>query len=124
MSPTRSTRELGAWGEELACRELEQRGYTILDRNWRCAQGEVDIVALDGATYAFVEVKTRKSRLESPLQAIRTAKVTRLARLAELYLAQDSVQPGSWRIDWVGVQVDSASQRAEISLVQGIGADV
>ena len=124
MSPTRSTRELGAWGEELACRELEQRGYVILDRNWRCAQGEVDIVARDGATYSFVEVKTRRTHLESPLQAMRPAKVSRLARLAELYLAQDSVQPGSWRIDWVGVQVDGDSEQAEVSLVQGIGADV
>jgi len=124
MPPRRSTQNLGAWGEDLACHELEQRGYEILDRNWRCAHGEVDIVARDGATYAFVEVKTRRTRLESPLHAIRPAKVSRLARLAEMYLAQDSVQPGSWRIDWVGVQVEGDSEQAEISLVQGIGADV
>jgi len=124
MSRRKSKQNLGAWGEARACRELERRGYVILDRNWRCAQGEVDIVARDGPTYAFVEVKTRRTHLESPLHAMRPAKVGRLVRLAESYLAQDSVQPGSWRIDWVGIQVTSDSEQADVTVIQGIGADV
>ena len=62
---------LGKRGEELAAAFLESEGYTILDRNWRCPQGEIDLVALDGVDTVFVEVKTRSSvAFGHPLEAI------------------------------------------------------
>ena len=54
--------ELGKWGEDLAARYLQQRGYVIVERDWRSGHRDIDIVALDGDTAVFVEVKTRRSR--------------------------------------------------------------
>ena len=53
-------RELGAWGEERAAKYLRSKGYTILERNFRCRAGEIDIIALRGGVIAFVEVKLRR----------------------------------------------------------------
>ncbi len=78
---------LGRYGEEVAARWLTQGGLRILERNWRCAEGELDIVALDGDTLAVCEVKTRSERgFQSPTQAIDQAKADRLRRLAERWL--------------------------------------
>jgi len=98
---------VGAYGERLAARYLEDCGMQILDRNWRCDQGEVDIVALDGTCLVIVEVKTRRSLVfGSPAEAVTVAKASRLRRLAACWLAGhrslvDSVC--DIRIDVVGV---------------------
>ncbi|MER3389105.1 MAG: YraN family protein [Microcella sp.] len=77
------TQALGRSGEDLAVDHLEAQGYTILDRNWRCPIGEVDVVARDGATTVFVEVKTRSGvGFGHPLEAITPVKRARLRRLA------------------------------------------
>ena len=77
------TQALGRSGEDLAVDHLEAQGYTILDRNWRCSIGEVDIVAREGATTVVVEVKTRSgSGFGHPLEAITPVKLARLRRLA------------------------------------------
>ena len=77
------TQALGSSGEDIAVDHLVAQGYTILDRNWRCATGEIDIVARDGATTVVVEVKTRSSSgFGHPLDAITPAKLARLRRLA------------------------------------------
>lgn len=74
---------LGRRGEEIAAAFLVRAGYAILDRNWRCPQGEIDVVAFDGAETVFVEVKTRSSLLFGhPLEAITAQKLARLRRLA------------------------------------------
>ena len=60
-------KRLGAWGESVAAHSLEAQGYRILDRNWRCARGEIDLIAQAGAELVFVEVKTRTGQhLGSP----------------------------------------------------------
>jgi len=98
---------VGAYGERLAARYLVDSGMQILDRNWRCDQGEVDIVALDGTCLVIVEVKTRRSLVfGSPAEAVTVAKASRLRRLAGCWLAGhrslvDSVS--DIRIDVVGV---------------------
>ena len=75
--------ELGARGERIAERHLVRRGLTLLDRNWRCPQGEIDLVLRDGDELVFVEVKTRSSvAFGHPLEAITAAKLARLRRLA------------------------------------------
>ena len=97
---------LGRRGEALAAAYLEGAGYEIIDRNWRCPQGEIDIVAQRGGVLAFVEVKTRSSvAFGPPLQAVTPLKLARLRRLAGAWL---DAHPGSRfsltvRIDVIGV---------------------
>lgn len=78
--------ELGRWGEDHAAAFLARAGYTIVERNWRCQQGEIDIVAVDGRDTVFVEVKTRSGLgFGHPLEAITSAKLSRLRRLARAW---------------------------------------
>jgi putative endonuclease len=80
---------LGRYGEQVAARRLVADGLRILERNWRCAEGELDIVALDGETLAVCEVKTRSERsFQQPSEAIDATKANRLRRLAERWLAE------------------------------------
>ncbi|WP_078891764.1 YraN family protein [Streptomyces sp. NRRL S-350] len=88
--PDRTTRSgLGRYGERVAARHLVEAGLRILDRNWRCVEGELDIVALDGDTIAVCEVKTRSERgFQQPSEAIDQAKAARLRRLAERWMVE------------------------------------
>jgi putative endonuclease len=107
---------LGAWGEELAARYLEERGLTVISRNFRCPAGEIDIVAQDGDCLVFCEVKTRRGHgCGSPLESVPAAKQRRLVRLASWYVAAESWS-GAVRFDVVGVSV-SASGRARVDWV-------
>lgn len=84
-----SNNGLGRYGEEVAARRLAHEGLHILERNWRCAEGELDIVALDGDTLAICEVKTRSERaFQQPTEGIDRPKADRLRRLAERWLAE------------------------------------
>jgi putative endonuclease len=95
---------LGDFGEAIAARHLAQQGMVLLDRNWRCDQGEIDLVARDGDTLVVCEVKTRRGLdYGSPLEAVTARKLLRLRRLAGCWLAQHPVHPGEVRIDVVGV---------------------
>lgn len=89
----------------MAARWLVAAGMTILDRNWRCRDGELDIVARDGDAVVICEVKTRTGDgFEHPLAAVGRAKVRRLRCLAERWLADHGgAPPGGVRIDVVGV---------------------
>ena len=81
--------ELGKWGEELAAKYLEQKGYVIRDRDWRQGKLDHDIVAVadDGETVVFVEVKARKTNaFGQPEQAVDAKKIKRLARAADSYV--------------------------------------
>jgi putative endonuclease len=81
---------LGRFGEDLAARRLTDAGYEILSRNWRCADGELDIVARDGTTLAFIEVKTRSSvAFGSPAEAVTPVKAARIRRLALRWLMEN-----------------------------------
>ncbi len=80
---------VGAYGERLAARYLAERGLQILDRNWRCDQGEIDIVAMDESCLVIVEVKTRRSlAFGSPVEAVTAVKAARLGRLARCWLTE------------------------------------
>lgn len=89
MAATHAQRKaLGDFGERLAARRLAESGLVVLDRNWRCSAGEIDIVARDGTVLVVCEVKTRSSdRFGTPLEAITPAKSARLHRLARRWLA-------------------------------------
>ena len=87
-----SSREIGNKGEDIAVRYLEREGMEILERNWRCLFGEVDIIALDGDTVVLVEVKTRVSRDDQdtlmPELAVGNRKRGKYQKLALIYLAK------------------------------------
>ncbi len=95
---------LGRYGEDVAARHLQSMGFVVLDRNWRCDVGEIDIVARDGDTLVVCEVKTRSGTgFGSPLEAVTTVKAARLQRLAACWLRSHDVHPRQIRIDVVGV---------------------
>lgn len=98
---------LGAFGEELAARYLREQGMVILDRNWRCARGEIDIVARAGADLVVVEVKARRGTSAGyPVEAVTYRKLTRLRALAAAWLQEHPQwRPAGVRFDVVGVLV-------------------
>ena len=102
--PLRRKDALGRYGEDVAARHLEAEGFVVLERNWRCEQGEIDIVARDGDVLVVCEVKTRSSvRHGSPFEAVTERKLHRLERLGMAWMRARSVRPRSWRVDVVSV---------------------
>jgi putative endonuclease len=98
---------LGRRGEDAAADYLVELGWTILDRNWRCREGELDIVAHDGRGHVACEVKTRGSdRFGDPLEAITPDKAARLRRLAWRWAAEHGVSGGRVRVDALGLLAD------------------
>ena len=98
--------ELGRAGEERAAQHLTRHGYTVLDRNWRCAQGEIDIVAVYGARLAVIEVKTRRSAaFGHPFEAIDERKRRRLWALAFAWRAEhpDLARGLDIRVEAIGI---------------------
>ena len=108
---------LGRAGEDRAARYLEQLGFEILDRNWRCRAGEIDVVAADASTVVVVEVKTRRGEAYGhPFEALDARKRARLWRLAVAWAVahRDQVQGRRLRIDAVGlIGVEPATARLE-----------
>lgn len=113
---------LGAYGEAVAARFLVARGMVLLDHNWRCPAGELDLVLRDGAVLVFCEVKTRRSLSHgSPLEAVSARKASRLRRLAALWVAAHREhQAAELRLDLVGVLAPHHGV-AEIDHVIGVG---
>ncbi|MFT4287245.1 YraN family protein [Nocardioides sp.] len=105
MTTTAAARTaLGRYGEEIAARHLTGRGMVILDRNWRCDEGELDLVLRDGDTLVVCEVKTRSSPVGgTPHEAISPAKLDRLRRLAERWRAERGLGVAGVRVDLVAV---------------------
>ena len=104
-------RQLGRWGETQAARHLESRGCRVLDANWRCPAGEVDLVVLDGDCIAFVEVRTRRGQAYgTPEESITPQKMERMAAVAQAYVYEQE-WTGHWRLDVVAIRVQG--QRIE-----------
>ena len=100
-------RQTGQQGEAIAAGYFIERGFRILDRNWRCPIGELDIVMEQGDTLIFVEVRTRRGqRYGSPEESITPNKQARLIELAHSYLQQLQPSHQQWRIDILAVQLD------------------
>jgi putative endonuclease len=112
---------LGRDGEQAAAEYLERSGLRILTRNWRCSEGEIDIVAAERRVLVVCEVKTRSgTRYGTPLESISRAKQRRLRRLAIRWLAANGVLFDEVRVDAVGVTRDPAGGFS-IEHVRGIG---
>lgn len=97
-------RALGVAGEDQATAWYQDRGYAVLHRNWRCREGELDLVVARGRELVFVEVKTRRTdRFGTPAEAVTHAKQRRLRGLARAYLATTDARAGSLRFDVVSI---------------------
>ncbi len=102
----RTTSDLGAHGERIAAAYLTDRGLRVLDRNWRCRDGELDIVAREGQALVFCEVKTRRAvGFGHPVEAVGRVKQRRLRTLAQRWLAAHDEHAPDLRFDVVGVLV-------------------
>ena len=120
-----SRQSVGTRGEDLAAAELERQGMVILDRNWRCRAGEIDIVAMDfedaDRSLVFCEVKCRTGLgFGPPLEAITYAKVRKLRQLAGEWLAASDITAQRVRIDALGV-ILLPHQEPQLTHLRGIG---
>jgi putative endonuclease len=108
---------LGKTGEDLACAELERRGYAIIARRYRRRGGEIDIVSRDGETIVFVEVKARGGRaFGEAAEAVTPFKRRRMTQIALDYMARHRLSNRPCRFDVVSIHFDSG--RAEIEVFQ------
>ncbi|MDN4643984.1 YraN family protein [Arthrobacter sp. PsM3] len=112
---------LGRRGEELAAGYLTAQGLRIMDRNWSCSAGEIDIVALDGDTLVIAEVKTRKSLAYGhPFEAVGVDKLARLHRLANAWCRDHELRMPLRRIDVIAVLDDGIGHPA-VEHLKGVG---
>ena len=112
-------RQTGQRAEAIAAAALEQAGYTILDRNWRCVGGEIDLVAQHRGEIVIVEVRARAGgrdgeAIDTALESIGKAKRARLIRLAYAYLEQHHLDDVAFRIDVVAIGLSSSPPTVEI----------
>lgn len=111
---------LGRRGEAVAAEWLAERGYTVLQRNWRCSEGELDLIARRGRVTVFAEVKTRSSlAFGHPFEAITPEKAARLRRLAAAWCRAHGPVRGETRIDAIAV-LDAWSEAPSIEHLQGV----
>jgi putative endonuclease len=113
MTERRQT--IGKAGEEVAVQYLCQHGYRIVERNYRCRFGEIDLIARDGATLAFIEVKTRRShQYGPPAEAVTREKQRHLINASLVYLMQQKKVDELCRFDVVTVEMDAQQPRVEL----------
>ncbi|GAB2622242.1 YraN family protein [uncultured Nocardioides sp.] len=111
---------LGAYGERVAAAYLEDVGLEVLDRNWRCSEGEIDLVLREGTVLVVCEVKTRTGEDGAgPHEAITPTKLERLTRLAERWQAEHDLRAPEVRIDLVAVH-HPARGAARVEHVRGL----
>ena len=105
MTTTAAQRQaLGAYGERVAATHLTDQGLVVLDRNWRCPEGELDLVLRDGAVLVACEVKTRRGDgCGSPHEAVDPVRLERLHRLVWRWAEEHDVRPEEVRVDLVAV---------------------
>lgn len=114
-----SRRETGIFGEKLAGDFLSRNGYNIVETNYRCRQGEVDIIAWQQDTLVFIEVRTRRSPgFGSPEESITEVKKLRMQEVAAQYCQEMPEPPESWRIDVVAIQMDERGKVSRLELIE------
>ena len=112
-------RDTGVLGEKLAQDFLKKQGYLILETNYRCSEGEIDIVARHGEFLVFVEVRTKKSlQYGSPEESVTPTKMAKLRAVAAHYLQAHHDLPPSWRIDVVAIEMDRNNKPLRIELIE------
>lgn len=102
-----SRKKLGTWGENLIAKHLKSNGYTVVEKNYSCRFGEIDLIARKDGQYAFIEVKTRRSFMfGEPQEAVDPRKQKRLIRTAHYFLRSVGEEDASFRIDIAALAID------------------
>ena len=112
-------RDTGILGEKLARDFLRKRGYRIREANYRCPEGEIDLIAQHKDYLVFIEVRTKRSlEFGSPEESITPAKRERLRTVASRYQQTHSNLPQLWRIDVVAIELDQKGKPSRIELIE------
>ncbi len=112
-------KKLGALGERIAKEHIEKLGYRIIETNFRCHEGEIDIIAQEGEQLVFVEVRTRRGLdFGTPEESITVSKKQKLIEVAYAYLQSHEESPSSWRIDVVAVELGTGGTVSRVELIQ------
>jgi putative endonuclease len=134
MSTADPRKQLGNAGEEMATRALQKAGLTVIERNWRCKEGEIDIVAYEtapdyarggelGCWLVLVEVRTRRGlAFGTALESITPRKAAKMRQVAHRFV-QEQGWSGPWRIDVVGIQMDGQGRLLAIDHVRHAVSD-
>ncbi len=113
--------DLGKFGEVLACKYLERKGYKIIERNYHAKSGEIDIVATINDILVFIEVKTRTNfTFGAPEEAIDYYKQQKLIKTVEYYLLKHRCFDQSYRIDYIAIEIDKQTKKAKIKHEESI----
>ena len=114
---TKERLELGRFGEELAFKKIKRLGYKKIIRNYRCPLGEVDLIARDGDTLVFIEIKTRRGKsIYYAKEAVDAKKKRQLSKVALAYMKSNNCCEAEARFDVVAVNVDG--RRTQIEVIQ------
>ena len=117
-------KEIGALGEKLARDFLKKRGYQIVETNYRCPRGEIDIIAQQKETLVFIEVRTKSSRwFGTPEESITPAKMEHLRNVAVYYWQNRPNLPEAWRIDVVAIEMNGRGRVSRIELIENAVGD-
>lgn len=117
MSGQVSSTETGRQGEAIAVQALRAHGYQIIDQNWRCRIGEVDVVAQEGGEWVFVEVKARHgASYGTPEEAVTDVKRSRLLQVGAAYLSEHDCEDVAWRVDVVAIELGQTGRVRRLSI--------
>ncbi len=114
-------KELGALGEKLAKDHLKKNGYKLIETNYRCHSGEIDIVARQKDCLVFVEVRTRSTlQYGTPEESLSPTKQKHMIKSAYYYLQNHEKLPENWRIDLVAVELDALGKIKRIEILENV----
>ncbi len=117
-------RDIGILGEKMARAFLEEKGYHIIETNYRCSEGEIDIIGKYDDSLVFVEVRTKTSlEYGSPEESITSTKKQRLINIAEYYQQTHINLPAQWRIDVVAIELTQHGKLSRIELIENAVTD-
>jgi len=118
-------RETGVMGEKIACNFLRNNGYQILENNYRCKAGEIDVVCRQRDMLVFVEVRTKKSvKFGTPEESITTTKMRHLHAAAIHYALNHDGLPQTWRIDLVAIELNAIGKCCRVELIENAVEDI
>lgn len=119
--PADRRRATGREAEEAAANHLLARGFDIVERNWRCRAGEIDLIAADGIVLVFVEVRSRRnpSRFGTAIEAVTPRKQAQVRSVAQFYLAMKKIDGRSIRFDVVAVTFNGEGAVSELRHLEG-----
>ena len=116
---TTAKQGLGRLGEQLAEKELANRGYVVVERNARTAEGEIDLVTRQAGRWVFVEVRARRGQTYgTPEESLTRRKQARMIRSAHAYLAERDLGDPPWRIDVVAVEFSTGGKLLRVEVIE------